>query len=463
MTYVCKIYFFIAFLYNLIIFNYTLIVLKRFVMKKSKRKSKNKTNTTTNNTTPNDNNVVNGNRKTMPGYRLLSAIGGAIALAGGYLWKQSGKTNTAASVKTTKDPCSKYKIGDLYDARISNKTDVDFYDNNPTKILRKGCTYRGAIINDDLTAHPDTTLIDLNFDIHPMTRQQPPETNNFQGMEGDRYSQCSNDHITDYKLSKNDVDKSSVKIKSGIVNGERKYYPCYTLSNTDKKRIISAINKDIDRAIECTKNNPSIKTIAIKYVNHRSAGGDYEINLTPGNFKDKFAEIMKLNKNIYISEFSCYYSDHFPAMISELLKENPNYKANIILKRNRLYDKNVQGYKESMELYYPNGKRTFGFNELLVEPEYLVFNNQEKKCITENEARKILGGSYLYNLVYNKSNKLGDEEPTQKCKASLEKYQQCDNKFNTYQTCDPLLDDVTLNKEKLNQLSHGDNFLSEVE
>ena len=60
-------------------------------------------------------------------------------------------------------------------------------------------------------------------------------------------------------------------------------------------------------------------------------------------------------------------------------------------------------------------------------------------------------------------NKLGDKEPTQQCKASLDKYQQCDNKFNTYQTCDPLLDDAILNKEKLNQLSHGDNFLSEVE
>ena len=444
-------------------------------MKKSKRKSKIKANTTTTNdnkvekktntTTTNDNKVKNNNRKTIPGYRLLGMVGGATAaLAGGYLWKQSGKTNTAASVKTTKDPCSKYKIGDLYDARISNKIDVDFYDNNPTKIFRKGCTYRGAIINDDLTTHKDTTLIDLNFDIHPMTRQQPPETNNFQGRERDRYSQqCSNGDITDYRLSKNDVDKSAVKIESGIVNGERKYYPCYTLSNTDKKRIISAINKDIDRAIECTKNNPSIKTIAIKYVNHRSAEGDYEINLTPGSFKDKFAEIMKLNKNIYISEFSCYYSDHFPAMISELLKENPNYKANIILKRNRLHDETAESYKESMELYYPNGERTFGFNELLKEPEYLVFNNQEKKCITENEARKILGGSYLYNLAYNKFNKLGDEEPTQKCEASLDKYQQCDNKFNTYQTCDPLLDDVILNKEKLNQLSHSDNFLSEVE
>ena len=278
-------------------------------MKKSKYKSKKQTNTTTNN----DNKVENNNRKTIPGYRLLSAIGGAMAaLAGGYLWKQSGKTNTAAnikttkentatSVKTTKDPCSKYKIGDLYDARISNKTDVDFYDNNPTKILRKGCTYKGAIINDDLATHQDTTLIDLDFDILPMTRQQPPETNNFQGRERDRYSQqCSNGGITDYRLSKNDVDKSAVKIGSRIVNGKREYYPCYTLSNTDKKRIISAINKDIDRAIECTKNDPSVTTIAVKYVNHRAPNGHFQLNIFPSDFKGQFAEIMKLNKNIYI-------------------------------------------------------------------------------------------------------------------------------------------------------------------
>lgn len=426
-------------------------------MKKNKHKSKNKTNTTT----TNDNKVENDNRKTIPGYKLLGMVGGAMALAGGYLWKQSGKINTKASVNTNTDLCAKYKIGDQYNGAIGNTTDIDYMNDNTT-IFRKGCTYRGAIINDFFFPHRDTTLVDLNFDIHPMI-SQPQKMYNFQGEEHHRYTQCSTTPTKNYRLSKNDIASCTIKKVNVMQDGKNKTALLFHLSDSDKQRIIDSYNKGIDDAIECTKNDPSIRTFAVKYVNHRTPNGVYDFNLVPSDFKDKFANMMKLNKNIYISEFSCYYSDDFPSMISELLRENPNYQGSFVLRRNRSYDKIVTGHIESGLLHYTNGNKEFSFNEVMENPEYLVFNKKEKKCITENEARKILGGSFLYNLAYNKMNKFGDKEPTKQCKASLDKYQQCYNEFNTYQTCDPLLDDVILNKEKLNQLSQGDNFLSDVE
>ena len=425
-------------------------------MKKNKHKSKNKTNTTT----TNDNKVENNNRKTIPGYRLLSIVGGAMAaLAGGYLWKQSGNINTKASVNTNTDPCAKYKIGDNHGGLISNEIKKSCTIGH--EVCRTGCTYQYKVINDDFFTHYDTVLIDLNFDTDPITDKRPY---NYQGIESYRYHQCSNDAPQNYRLSKADVDKSIVTPELGKVDGKNEYFEMSTLSDTDKKRIIDKYNNDINNTIECIKNNPSVTTIAVKYVNHRTPNGHFQLNIFPSDFKGRFAEIMKLNKNIYISEFSCFYSDDFPAMISELLRENPSYQGSIVLRRNRLYNQGLQKFLESGQIPIDSsGGRGFSFNDIVVNPEYLVFNSKEKKCITENEARKILGGSYLYNLDYNKMNKLGDKEPTQQCKASLDKYQQCDNKFNTYQTCDPLLDDVILNKEKLNQLSHGDHFLSDVE
>ena len=262
-------------------------------MKKNKHKSKNKTNTTT----TNDNKVENNNRKTIPGYRLLSIVGGAMAaLAGGYLWKQSGNINTKASVNTNTDPCAKYKIGDNHDGLISNEIKKSCTIGH--EVCRTGCTYQYKVINDDFFTHYDTVLIDLNFDTDPITDKRPY---NYQGIEGYRYHKCSNDASQNYRLSKADVDKSIVTPELGKVDGKNEYFEMSTLSDTDKKRIIDKYNNDINNTIECIKNNPSVTTIAVKYVNHRTPNGHFQLNIFPSDFKGRFAEIMKLNKNIYIS------------------------------------------------------------------------------------------------------------------------------------------------------------------
>ena len=429
-------------------------------MNEKKRKSKNKKNNR-------NNNQINNQKRTIPGYRFFSTVGalGALGASGYYLWNRAGNKITNI------DECKKYKIGDEYDQYISNKTEVDYCYNNPKKILRKGCTYANAIINDYLYPHEDATFIDLNFDILPMMNG---DKYNFQGEEGVRYNKCSNYGSHNYRISKNDFDKSIETREYAMRNGKQGYIPTYTPKEIDKKRILSNYYNDIDKAINCSKNNPNVNTIVVKYVNHRTPKGKYQFGIVPGDFKDKFAEMMSLNKNIYIQEFSCFYGEDFPKMIMDLLKKHPNYKGNFILERNSYYNKDLQGYKESGQFQNQYGKRFFAFNELLQDGEYLVFNNKGMKCITENEARKILGGSYKkYNLAYNHYYKIGDDLPTKQCNNTIERYKKyfglannvnkkqmkkCNSKFDVYQTCDKLI-----NGESINKSSQSSGFTSDIE
>ena len=89
--------------------------------------------------------------------------------------------------------------------------------------------------------------------------------------------------------------------------------------------------------------------------------------------------------------------------------------------------------------------------------EFIVFNKKEIKCISENKARKILGGSYLTNIEKNKKFNITHANKVSKgCKKILSKYEKYLNKSQEEKIYDDPLTKAILNEEAKNKAKKKD-------
>ena len=69
-------------------------------------------------------------------------------------------------------------------------------------------------------------------------------------------------------------------------------------------------------------------------------------------------------------------------------------------------------------------KDGFKINKIFYKPEFVHIKDGKINCISENDARKILGGSYLDNLKYNEAHSLDDNVPNkERCRKFMKHFQ----------------------------------------
>lgn len=277
--------------------------------------------------------------------------------------------------------------------------------------------------------------------------QNDRELLNHQGAEGQhRYNYNCIDNGYDYKLTVGTLKKCKFYDEHAI--------KC-KLSDKDKQTVIDGYKKYLEQKIEKIKNDNSVKTIALKYTNDRGDNGEYAFPVYPKDLKPVFLKMMDTGKNIYIKEFSCYHNEDFPELISELLKECPNYNGNFILQRNSKYKSILNVYPEVNFVLDKHNDAHMMSNMVMHNAEFIVFNKKEIKCISENEARGILGGSYIDNIkLNNRFNIKSASKRYKQCSKIIQKYINSSNiQEKTYD--DPLTKAI-LNEEAKNKAKKKD-------
>lgn len=339
------------------------------------------------------------------------------------------------------DECKRYKTGKNDDTKhIGTKIEKTYYNG---KIFRTGCKCGKVPINDGIIDYEDVCFLDADltfYDILEPLKEYSFDDNlsadqivralieqydnrmllNNQGVEEQmRYNHKCIDTGYDYKLTVGTLKKCKFY--------DKKATKC-KLSNKDNNDIVNGYKKYLENKIEKIKNDNNIKTIALKYINDRGKNGDYAFPVVAKDLKSVFLKMMDTGKNIYIKEHSCYYSEDFPKLILELLNERSDYNGKFILERNAKYNKVVDALAE-VNFVFDKNKNLEGLksNKVLQNSEFILFDRTQIKCLTENEARETLGGSYLKNKEINDrlnityANKVGKH-----CIKKIKKY------YNTY-------------------------------
>ena len=201
-------------------------------------------------------------------------------------------------------------------------------------------------------------------------------------------------------------------------------------NDQDKNNILAKVKKNFSNLLKCAENsNQKTDTFAFDFVVHSVPGGKYDItNLRPQDFSDIFEKAMQSGyKKLYITEGSCFNSGDMIDTLTNVAKNN-NYCGDIIIKRNSKYNKEFDYSTESSQ------DRKLE-NTIWHMPEFVHIKDGKISCISENDARKILGGSYLDNIKYNEAHNLGDEVRNKKeCSKFTKQFQyegQCEEPKNT--------------------------------
>ena len=255
----------------------------------------------------------------------------------------------------------------------------------------------------DMCWHNDVVKFKVNFD-HEMIKKMKKKPSNInpteyvnpdivEFTEQKRYDTCSQ---SGYFLYKRQLDgKMPKNIKREKING----HTHLTLDENDKKEILKEVNNKYKKLKQCLLGK-NVDTIAFEFIWHASEDSTPAYtNLGPKDFSNIFKSAMKDFKKIYVTDAICLNVPDMIDTLKAIAKEN-NYSGDIIVRRNGQYDKKfLCGFEIDK----------FGnTNSIYFSPEFVHIKNGEEKRISENQARKILGGSYKENLKYNKSHKIGN-------------------------------------------------------
>lgn len=345
-------------------------------------------------------------------------------------------------ISQIKGAYGKYTTGDAYaDAELSKNgimKDINIYpsrvhqnyDPNNPKILRTCYLYKGDCINDNkIFDHYDTAKINLEFDIEKLLDRKM-YTNN----DVDRYK-CSNKQyhpkVSDIFVVKNEQLYIDSKKFEKINRHPEIHADTFIITDSFKNEILKKFEKITDHNLKCVEKN-SIDKIFIDMLLHTvdikidKKNYQYQIeNFTPKDFKNIFKKIMLQEniKNIHIYEKSCFYNNELIEVLAGLIKET-GFDGNIIVRRNKFYNKKFGTSKEiTFKMKDTNNMKKYdGIKENIFTTtgeEYILCNKEGCKCITENEAREIMGGSYKQNLDFNKKHGLGDEQAHKKCQLRM--------------------------------------------
>lgn len=188
-----------------------------------------------------------------------------------------------------------------------------------------------------------------------------------------------------------------------------------------KKALLSKIDKENKTFDKCVRDNKdNIKIIKIDVNAHREADGKFYLsNVEPKDYKFVFERAMTSGINtIYVDENSCYHSDHMIEQLMQSIKDT-NYNGIVILAKNAAHQHMSTNVYEKMQV---DGKTVY--NQYSISgKEWIYITKDETKCITENEARTTLNGSYLDNVTINNLLGIGDKKGNH-CENSIKKYQQ---------------------------------------
>ena len=135
---------------------------------------------------------------------------------------------------------------------------------------------------------------------------------------------------------------------------------------------------------------------------------------------DKKIMLLENVKTLFIQETSCFHNKELIETLEKLIKET-GFNGNVIVRRNKNYDKELIFCQEiDAERLNRNTTKNIFNSYSSSGYEYIVCNKEGCKCITENEAREIMGGSYKQNLDFNKKHGLGDKPANPKCQPEMD-------------------------------------------
>ena len=304
---------------------------------------------------------------------------------------------------------------------ISNLSCVSGYYRNGNGIysqdgepIRQG-DFSGIVFkNPEIIDHKDVVKFDI--DIAPTSGQ-----NTWCNVERGRYhpggmsGYCLNDDSSrrpPFPINLPDKNIGTTFIKNGINHVE--------LFPQNKQYIIDSANKNFDKLLQNIKDKKDIKVLNIDLSMHVEPDNEYYFsNLKPEDFKGVFEKAMQSGYNkLYITEASCFNNKELLETLTNVAKNN-GYCGNIIIKRNSKYDK-----VQEMTSEFFRDK----INKIFYKPEFVHIKDDIKdgkiNCISENDARKILGGSYLDNLKYNEAHSLDDNVPNkERCRKFMKHFQ----------------------------------------
>ena len=216
-------------------------------------------------------------------------------------------------------------------------------------------------------------------------------------------------------------------IKNGINHVE--------LFPQNKQYIIDSANNNFNQLLQNIKGKKDIEVLNIDLSMHVGPDNEYYFsNLKPEDFKGVFEKAMQSGYNkLYITEASCFNNQGLLKTLTNSAKKN-GYCGDIIIKRNSKYDKKLEMTSEFFQ-----DQNGFKINKIFYKPEFVHIKDGKISCISENDARKILGGSYLENIKYNKAHNLNDNlYNQQRCEKFMEQFPyegQCKVHKNNYCTC----------------------------
>ncbi|MBR1428874.1 MAG: hypothetical protein IJ590_01325 [Rickettsiales bacterium] len=302
-------------------------------------------------------------------------------------------------------------ISNLNGARGFYKKDNGIYSQDG-ELIRQGNFDRSGynFINPEIIDHKDVVKFDI--DIAPTSGE-----NTWCNVEKNRYhpesmsGYCLNDDSSGRPPFPKNLPNATVgtKIrKNGIDHME--------LSEENRKYIIESAKNNFDKLLQNIKDKKDINVLNIDLSMHREPDNEYYIsNVTPEDFKDIFEKAMQSGYNkLYISEISCFNNKELLETLTNVAKNN-GYCGDIIIKRNSKYDKKLEMTSEFFR---------DKINKIFYKPEFVHIKDGKINCISENDARKILGGSYLDNLKYNEAHSLDDNVPNkERCRKFMKHFQ----------------------------------------